>query len=573
MMSALERFAQRKQLPIDFVLKLGLRDDALGIRIEYGNDGRARIRKDVESAQPTYWAQNDNRPMRVYGHHLAPKMATKANKTLLIVEGESDSLTAWLHKQPALGVPGATMAHTIQNIDVQWAHHVLIVREPDVAGDKFVLSVAERLREVKFTGDVSEITLNPYKDTSDLHVALQGAHEGFIAALNDAIAGARSVRVSGTAKTEEGDLLTFNDLARECSEQVDWLVDGLIRRSGILLMSSQPKVGKSDTARNLAKAVATGGNFLGRSCQKGKVIWIGLEEPVSHLHDRLEVMGMQDLDITYRVKKPPGDETAWLRSMVEKHRPALLLIDTVGRFSNIDSINDYSQVKRATQPILDMRAEFGTTFVLLHHNNRYGDKPIGSTMWEAVVDTILIITMNDNGIRFARTKQRSGVDMEPATLTMNHDTGEITCIEPKFITDRRVAEQRILQYLETVGKPLTREELATHSGRSSAVGRAAVDALSASGLIRSSGDGTKRNPRLYSLVSPPTSSNSSSNGSANNSRTYIAEESEEYDPAPARLTEASRGKANKPEESEEPEEPEEPDATDLLGYARKVFGD
>jgi hypothetical protein len=557
-MSAIAEFGQRKLLPVDYLAKRRVADEAGGgVRFNYGDEARARIHKSAATAHPTYWARGDNRPMRAFGHHLADRFAKRTDTTLFIVEGESDALTLWLHRRPALGVPGATMAHVVAAQDVGWAQCAVIVREPGEAGTQFVTLVARRLREVGFTGEITEITLAPHKDVSDLHVAVQGEDERFAAALGGAVARATPVDVApAKAASEAGGVLTFDDLARKCTEQVDWFIEGLVRGSGILLIASQPKVGKSDTARNLAKAVATGTEFLGRRCRRGKVLWIGLEEPTSHLHERLEIMEMQALDIVYVVERQSRDEAAWLRALIERHLPAVVVIDTIGRFSNVEDINSYSDVKRATQPILDLRTQYGTTFALLHHNNR-GNGVLGSVMWEGFVDTIMSITRNEDGARFAQTKQRSGIDMEATALTMNHDTGEITCAESKFAADRRAAENKILAILGET-ESASRHELAQHCGRPASVGRAAVDSLVTAGLLKPSGDGTKTSPRRYSLCTPFQNPISTKR----ESKDYITRESRESEEsAPTYLP-------STPEDSHDSRESEE----SLAGYAERVLG-
>lgn len=361
-------------------------------------------------------------------------------------------------------------------------------------------------------------------------------------------------------------VLRFDDLVKRSTESVDWFVEGLLRRSGILLLASQPKVGKSDTARNLARAVATGTEFLGRRCQKGSVLWIGLEEPLSHLRERIEIMGMQDHDIIYVIEQPVGDESAWLCSVVEAHNPDLVFIDTIGRFSRIENVNDYSQVGRATQPALDLRSRLGTTFAFLHHNNHM-NKTLGSTMWEGVVDTIASLTRNPDGTRFIETKQRSGVDMAPTVLKMDRDTGSITCDVPAFIADQRIAEKRILDHLRTV-ESATREDLAKACGRRANAGRAAVDSLVTAGLIKCQGTGARGSPRLYSAIGTEGQLESLVlyNG------LYTDEDSEESEHRDKEGDEAIPVHSEEPGFSEDSGDSEEIDGAglgDLLGYAQE----
>ena len=102
--------------------------------------------------------------------------------------------------------------------------------------------------------------------------------------------------------------MSDDDFLGRMVEEVNWLIEGLLRQSGIMLLSAKPKVGKSELARNLASAVATGGEFLGRRCVKSKILWVGLDEPAAHLRDRIEVHGLLGLGISWVTDRPAGDK-------------------------------------------------------------------------------------------------------------------------------------------------------------------------------------------------------------------------------------------------------------------------
>lgn len=205
-MNPLAEFAKRKLLSLEYLDRRRVTDEVSGgIRFDYGGDARARIRKAAVSAHPTIWVHGDTRPMRVMGHQLVGKFAEQSEKTLLIVEGESDTLTAWFHHRLAVGVPGATMTHILTADDALWATRVIVVREPDEAGAAFVLAIASRLRAVGFSGEILELLLDPYKDVSELHVAVGGDRERFAQALDVAIASASAVDVKEEASLNASD--------------------------------------------------------------------------------------------------------------------------------------------------------------------------------------------------------------------------------------------------------------------------------------------------------------------------------------------------------------------------------
>lgn len=293
-----------------------------------------------------------------------------------------------------------------------------------------------------------------------------------------------------------GMLMSDEDLFKSCDLEIAWQIEGFVQKSGILLLTALPKVGKSDLARNMAKAVSVGAPFLGRRTTRGRVLWIGLAEPKEKLRSSVETMDLAGRGITWVSSLPEGPWQTWLASALEQTKADFVVVDEIGRLAtDLENVNDYSQVTKATQPFLSFRSRYGTTFVLIHHNNKTGGTT-GSTAWEGAVDCIMSLNRTQDNVRTIQTKQRLGEDLEPTVLTRDPNTGEISAPMSKTMADQRKAEQRILDAL-TPGRKMTRQELGNVPSQGSYIGRCAVDALLASGLIQATGSGTKGDPRLY----------------------------------------------------------------------------
>jgi hypothetical protein len=292
-----------------------------------------------------------------------------------------------------------------------------------------------------------------------------------------------------------GEVMTDEQFIAKTQAEVSWRIEGFVQCGGLMLLAALPKVGKSELARNMAKAVATGGDFLGRRTKKGKVLWIGLAEPEGTLRAAQETMGLLGHGILWVTSRPPPPWQDWIARKVEEHRPDFVIVDEIGRLA-IDLLDayNYSQVLQATQPFIDVRNQFGTTWCLLHHDKKTGGT-MGSAMWDGAVDCIMSLSRSGES-RTIQTTQRLGKDLEPTILTRNEDTGMISAPMTKALADQRKAEQRILDVL-TEGKQVTRQALSDAGGRGSYVGRCAVDALLAAGLIEATGSGLRGDPRLY----------------------------------------------------------------------------
>lgn len=108
----LEKLAEAKGFTPDFLKKIGCQNyhrlNAPTVRIPYLNtDGqqtaiRYRLRLNKEDGQRFAWRKGDSPTL--YG--LERLETIKEAGWVLVVEGESDCWTAWLHNVPALGLPG-----------------------------------------------------------------------------------------------------------------------------------------------------------------------------------------------------------------------------------------------------------------------------------------------------------------------------------------------------------------------------------------------------------------------------------------------------------------------------------
>jgi hypothetical protein len=83
-----------------------------------------------------------------------------------LVEGESDCHTLWTHGEPAAGIPGANNWNEVRDASaLAQIPFVYLVVEPDRGGD----ALLDKLSTSALADRVRLISLNPYKDPSELH--------------------------------------------------------------------------------------------------------------------------------------------------------------------------------------------------------------------------------------------------------------------------------------------------------------------------------------------------------------------------------------------------------------------
>lgn len=168
----LENFANKKNLPIEFLETKGIYDNADGLVFTYlnqdGQPARSKIRHG-KTAQESFWQRNKLSIVPYNLHCL--QFARQNNKTLHIVEGESDTLTLLYHQIIALGIPGASMIGKLEASYLEGIDTLFLHQEPDNAGEGFIKNLLKRLKLFNYSGNVYVIRFpgNGIKDANDLH--------------------------------------------------------------------------------------------------------------------------------------------------------------------------------------------------------------------------------------------------------------------------------------------------------------------------------------------------------------------------------------------------------------------
>jgi hypothetical protein len=171
----LENYAEAKGLPVDFLQRLGLRDQKYqrqpAVRISYrgvdGSEESVRYRTALEKTEGAddrfKWRTGSK--ARLYG--LWRLEGIKKAGYVILVEGESDCHTLWYHGIAALGIPGAN------NWKPEFAEHlegierIYAVIEPDQGGDK----LREKLSASGLRDRLHAVDLGEHKDASGLYLS------------------------------------------------------------------------------------------------------------------------------------------------------------------------------------------------------------------------------------------------------------------------------------------------------------------------------------------------------------------------------------------------------------------
>jgi DNA-binding MarR family transcriptional regulator len=238
-------YAAAKRLPPEFLLSLGIREFSYlrspALRIPYfgfdGGEPAIRFRVALTGDDRFRWKRGDK--PRLYG--LNRLAQARSAGYIALVEGESDCHTLWFHREPALGLPGASNwnenrdAPLLDGIDV-----IYLMVEPDQGGKTAVGWLAKscirnRVRLISLDGfkDPSALFLdNPEHFATRWRAVLDGAES------YQTIAEREDANRARQAKEAAGDLILEPDiLARFVADLVKAGLVGEERNAKVLFLA------------------------------------------------------------------------------------------------------------------------------------------------------------------------------------------------------------------------------------------------------------------------------------------------------------------------------------------------
>lgn len=278
-----------------------------------------------------------------------------------------------------------------------------------------------------------------------------------------------------------------------------WAVENILP-AGLAILAGPPKKGKSWFALELAMAVCSGGYFLDRKAQPGRVLYCALEDSPRRMKDRLkkqgwEVNSLANLEIIFgrQFHELFGgkDGLTVFTTTIESGGYVVIIIDTVSRAFPIKDWNDTAQVTAVLSPLQEAASASGKLLLCVdHHRKRNGFDPnpiedvLGSTSKSGVADTVLGLYREPGkpGAKLAIV----GRDVDELTLELRFDSiaGCWTEVSPQdTLTDQQKQTMHILR--DIGGATLT--ELVEATGRNKGTLHHELGTLESKGLVYKSG--------------------------------------------------------------------------------------
>ncbi len=215
--------------------------------------------------------------------------------------------------------------------------------------------------------------------------------------------------------TDIPDLFSF-DLG-----DTSYVVDDLIPRATVTLLSGEPGIGKSYLALKLLVSCSTAMDFLGKQCERIPCVLFDRENPLAIVRERLTTLanGPSGLHVWggWNTDPPPELGDSRLLEIAGNAKP-LMVFDSLVRFHIADE-NSASEMRMV---MADLRrlADAGATVVALHHRAKShdGSNYRGSSDILAAVDAAYVLKNDSGQLKLHRYKSRFGSEL---TLRIDAD--------------------------------------------------------------------------------------------------------------------------------------------------------
>jgi RecA-family ATPase len=165
--------------------------------------------------------------------------------------------------------------------------------------------------------------------------------------------------------------------------------------------------GKSMLALALASAIGHGANLAGLECQAGKVLYVDAENGEREAHRRVRGLGVKPGTLVYveAVGFNLTLDVGLLSELVDRHEPAVLVLDSLRSLAPGLDENDSRPVEAALRPVSRLAQEKDIPVLLLHHAGKAGMDYRGSTAIGAAVEIGFTLSRHEDDPE-KRTRRR-----------------------------------------------------------------------------------------------------------------------------------------------------------------------
>lgn len=179
---------------------------------------------------------------------------------------------------------------------------------------------------------------------------------------------------------------------------------------GVTLLAAPPKSGKTTLSRQLAEAVAIGGDVFGSACEPGRIAFLSLEEGPRLFKRKLEAMkihqdAVDHIDLFWQWRQGLEGCEDLCEHMRERPETRLVVIDVFAKFRQVPdkATNAYQADYDAMMGLSNVAKQFPGLAILVNHHLRKMrsldpmDDISGTYGLTGAVDAFLILRRQGSG--------------------------------------------------------------------------------------------------------------------------------------------------------------------------------
>jgi DNA-binding MarR family transcriptional regulator len=297
--------------------------------------------------------------------------------------------------------------------------------------------------------------------------------------------------------------LISNDLLMgRAEEYTDWLVEELLTEDELFCLAAAPRAGKSLWCLNLARAIASGNNFLDRPVTQGSVIYVCCEDSETKIKQRQLAMGHTENLPIYWLDAFKLSQLAELEECIDQMPDLrLIILDTLSRIRDDGHKENSAELGRVLEPLQELCRRKRVCILVTHHTGKTPevkdadpfDQLRGNSAIRATVRGVLMLLPKEGSIQLLT--ENGHTDKQDIRIRLDPNTLEFKLLGRWQINADSSSRQWILQYLAIHGSATIKQisadlNLTIHAAEKS------LQRLRQNNLITKKG-GTKGNPARF----------------------------------------------------------------------------
>ena len=219
----------------------------------------------------------------------------------------------------------------------------------------------------------------------------------------------------------------------EYSEDLHWILTGLLHSTGQMIISSAPGVGKTQLMLQLSYTLSTGKPFLemgGTVSTTHTILVLSLEMDVRTLKYILAKQKNEWSEATKNIYIIDENSTRQkYEKLIQKIQPTVIIIDSLTELLETGEKTPEDEAKQVMRWCKHVRTTYGCAMILVHHNRKATEgnkKPkslsdlAGSFHFGRVTDTVIQLWQDHKGLELSTVKSRFGPNLE-MMIHRNHN--------------------------------------------------------------------------------------------------------------------------------------------------------